>query len=504
MAEKPRRRISVITKIFSVFFILTALDLSAIYIFLGTGQIDQMGKNGLLIAENAALRIKSSLYEIKQPASLTEKNLQKITSNIILDNGLKPEKCRLIESDGSDKNDNGKISSSALKAIRLYESEQQLFYANLKNTDFMAEIYIPHKSSAEKLTTVVACNISLDSLRESFVRLLRLSALILGITLFTQIFFAWFIWSVFLKRLRSLELSTRKITEGDFSGALTPGKHNDEIDQLTGTFNEMRLALSEKTEAVEKTLLNLEKSNFILEGDLLLGEEIQQSILPEKNTGKNINWEVSFRPLGKVSGDFYDIFEFSDATGFLQFDASGHGVPAALLTMMAKISFVTAIQKYREPREVMFAVNCELSSHLQKTGNFITAFYGIIYHDGRFVWCNAAHTQAVLTGKNEQSAVLLSPTCMSIGFSPTETNSFEQVTSKLNSGDRLILFTDGFTESLTHNGKQFGHEQVIIFAEQNKHTGLKQMHENLFNLWQQNVPVKSVEDDVTLLSIQVK
>src|SRR5690606_7435708 len=110
--------------------------------------------------------------------------------------------------------------------------------------------------------------------------------------------------------------------------------------------------------------------------------------------GQNLKWLVTFQPMSRVSGDFYDVYDLpGGSTGILQFDASGHGVPAALLTMMAKISFVEAIQKARLPHQVVGMVNAELSGHLQKTGNFLTAFYAVVRPDGHVQYCNAAHTQ---------------------------------------------------------------------------------------------------------------
>lgn len=486
----PKRRISIVTKIFSVFLAITALDISAIYVFVGTGQIDQLSRNGLLIAENAALRIVAALSKAKGD----EAYLLKVAQGAGEGSEAKLSGCKIIGADGRM---DGVVSASALKAMRLYESEQRLFYTDLSQKDFSAGVYVPYKGST---LSVVHCGVLLESIREAFDRLLRLSAIILAVTLLMQAFLAWFIYMVFLRRLRVLEKSTDRIARGDFSGDFQAGKRFDELDQLGYRFNEMRLALAEKTRALEDTLLHLEKVNFDLEGDLILGEEIQRSILPMTHAGRHLRWCVAYRPLSRVSGDFYDVYDLPDgATGILQFDASGHGVPAALLTMMAKISFVEAILKAEQPNQVVAAVNDELSEHLQKTGNFLTAFYAVVRPHGRVMYCNAAHTRVIVIRHDRELVEYVDPTSLSVGFAPPGSGSFHNGELILRRGDRLLIHTDGLTETVDKTGKAFGYEGVSELVRRHRSLAIQEMHAALMRDWDAAVEKRAVEDDVTVI-----
>ncbi len=506
-ATAPRRRISIITKIFSVFFAITALDISAIYVFVGTGQIDQLSRNGLLIAENAALRIVTAISRHAATAQLKSDNalLLKHIAASAEGSEVHLSACRAIQADGRLAGDaTGAVSGPALKALRLYESEQRLFFTDLKAIDFTAAVYVPFKLPGATQLSVVGCNVALESIREAFERLLRLSLIILTVTLFMQAGLAWFIYFVFLRRLRVLEKSTDLIARGDFSGDWQPGSRFDEIDQLGYRFNEMRLALAEKTRVLEDTLVNLEKVNFDLEGDLILGQEIQRSILPPAVAGRHVRWCVTYRPLSKVSGDFYDVFDLADgATGILQFDASGHGVPAALLTMMAKISFVEAIQKVEQPNQVIAAVNDELSAHLQMTGNFLTAFYAVIRPHGRMIYCNAAHTSILVLRRDRAGAELLEPTSLSVGFSPPGPGAFMNGELLLRKGDRIIVYTDGLTETIDKTGKQFGVAGLLRLVERFGKLELQEMHAAIEREWASLVERSAIDDDVTLISAEM-
>lgn len=507
LTTAPKRRISIITKIFSVFLAITALDISAIYVFVGTGQIDQLSRNGLLIAENAALRIVTAISRVSgaQSGKGDDALLLKQVAASAEGSEVRLSDCRAIQADGRAAGDaNGAVLGAALKALRLYESEQRLFFTDLKANEFSAAVYVPFKPAGAEQLRVVTCNVALESIREAFERLLRLSLIILSVTLLMQAGLAWFIYFVFLRRLRVLEKSTDLIASGDFSGDWQPGRRFDEIDQLGYRFNEMRLALAEKTRVLEDTLVNLEKVNFDLEGDLILGQEIQRSILPAAVAGRHVRWCVTYRPLSKVSGDFYDVYDLSDgATGILQFDASGHGVPAALLTMMAKISFVEAIQKVEQPNQVIAAVNDELSAHLQMTGNFITAFYAVIRPHGRMIYCNAAHTSILVLRRDKPGAELLDPTSLSVGFAPPGPGAFHNGEILLRKGDRIIVYSDGLTETRDKTGKQFGVEGLLRLVEKFGKHELAEMHAAIEKDWSSVVERSTIDDDVTIISAEL-
>lgn len=495
--ENPRRRVSIVTKIFSVFLLITAIDLSAIYLFTGTGQIDQISRNGQLVAENAALRLAAALGE------QGKKSLNDTVAQVSAAGGYQLQQCRVLDHEGRDTDAGGAVSPRALRALRLFESERRLFYADLTVASFTADIFLPQLKNGR--LSVVACAVQLNSLRESFERLLRISLIIFAVTLVLQAALAWFIYAVFIARLRTLEKASLRIATGDFGGGFQPSRRPDEIDLLAQTFDEMRISLAEKTRVLEETLLNLEKANFDLEGDLILGQEIQQSILPLSGVGKALSWSVTYRPLSRVSGDFYDIFDLpGGTTAVLQFDASGHGVPAALLTMMAKISFVEAIQKFSQPDEIIASVNRELSEHLQQTGNFLTAFLGIIDNAGTMTWCSAAHTRAIYISAQGKAPQFLDPTSLSIGFAPVEPGIFKSATTRLARGDILLIYTDGLTESRTAEGTEFGAARVAAIAARHAAAGEKKLHEALLAEWQQAVPRQSVDDDVTLLTVSLR
>ncbi|MEQ9363273.1 MAG: 7TM diverse intracellular signaling domain-containing protein, partial [Leptospirales bacterium] len=145
-------------------------------------------------------------------------------------------------------------------------------------------------------------------------------------------------------------------------------------DQVRRRTGELNLALSEIHRESELTRIEL---------DIAAG--IQKGIMPASEVrtahARTVTYLQSLAPVG---GDYFDIFEFPDSghTAFLMADASGHGIPAALITTMAKICFMDATRNQGpHPREILLAVN-DAIARLIKTHEYLTAALLVVGADG--------------------------------------------------------------------------------------------------------------------------
>jgi sigma-B regulation protein RsbU (phosphoserine phosphatase) len=118
-----------------------------------------------------------------------------------------------------------------------------------------------------------------------------------------------------------------------------------------------------------------------MQSELVIARNIQQGIMPEKSLSGPFRSAVYFAPLETVSGDYYDFFSLPNgSTGILITDASGHGVPAALITIMAKVYFSAAAAKNLGAGQTLAEVNAHVSQVIV-TSHFLTGFYIIIHPD---------------------------------------------------------------------------------------------------------------------------
>jgi sigma-B regulation protein RsbU (phosphoserine phosphatase) len=183
--------------------------------------------------------------------------------------------------------------------------------------------------------------------------------------------------------------------------------------------------------------------------ELRLAARLQRQFLPQRLPQiPGVSFDVLFRPASYVSGDIYDIHQLSpDLTGFYVADAVGHGVPAALLTMFIKQAFQGRENGERKGRilgldELMVRLNRELLSRQSQNVQFTTACYGRLNTATRELeLVRAGHPSPLLMRANG-SVEPLTPDGPLLGV--FEDGEFEIMRTKLEPGDRLLVYSDGF------------------------------------------------------------
>ena len=166
---------------------------------------------------------------------------------------------------------------------------------------------------------------------------------------------------------------------------------------------------------------------------------------------------VHYDPLEPLGGDFYDFARPDpDHLGVLIADASGHGIPAALVAIVARLAFSEAARKSARPGEVLAAMNARLQGMADE--RFVTAFYGVFDRAARtFTYANAGHPfpyRYATAGRAEP----LTARGFLLGVIPDER--YAEKTIQLAPGDRLVFFTDGVADCRDERGEGFGPDRV--------------------------------------------
>ncbi len=130
-----------------------------------------------------------------------------------------------------------------------------------------------------------------------------------------------------------------------------------------------------------------------IEQELLVAQRIQQASLPEE-VPELEGWEINphYRPAREVGGDFYDFFELpNERLGIVVGDATGKGVPAALVMTSACSMLRAVAQGSNSPGDVLRRVNEALFADIP-SNMFVTCFYAILDpKSGTLRYANAGH-----------------------------------------------------------------------------------------------------------------
>ena len=238
-----------------------------------------------------------------------------------------------------------------------------------------------------------------------------------------------------------------------------------------------------------------------VEQELQVARRIQHALLP-KALPELRGWEIAthYLPAREVGGDFYDFLELPDGRlGLVVGDATGHGVPAAL--MMANTQSVLRAVTQRggsEPGRLLAEVNEVLRAYMPPN-MFVTCFYGVLDPEsGSFRYANAGHNLPFC--QQEDLAIELRATGMPLGLMPGMR--YEEKETMVLPGGSILIYSDGLVEAHNSEFEMFGSPRLRSLLT-GRVTGPKELTtvllEDLERFtgegWEQ-------EDDITLVALR--
>jgi len=272
----------------------------------------------------------------------------------------------------------------------------------------------------------------------------------------------------------------------------------------------------EKEAAVAKAALaeELTVANKRMKRDLDAAALIQKAFLPNESVGvpgAKTAWTIE--SCDELAGDMLDLIVLGDSMlGLFVADVSGHGVPAALLsvTLSQLISDVDgpgSIVKDSSgdnsqivpPSKVAEKLN-QLFSWNDNTQQYFTMVYGVLNtKTGQLDYVAAGHPGPLVVSK-DKSVRSLPSGGFPIGLLDEP---FEQDSITMQPGDRLYIFTDGLTETMNKQSELFDREHLIEAVKGLDGVSLKESLQRIVEIageWREGAPP---EDDLTLLAVEL-
>jgi sigma-B regulation protein RsbU (phosphoserine phosphatase) len=196
------------------------------------------------------------------------------------------------------------------------------------------------------------------------------------------------------------------------------------------------------------------------EQELVRARQIQQDLLP-KVLPQVSGMEVagSWQPANAVSGDYYDVVALDEShLAICIGDVVGKGITAALLMANLQAAFRAFATSDASPASVCGKLNAFMCGNVA-SGKFISLFYCIVdARDRSLAYENAGHCPAQLVHRSGETVALIGEGAV-LGVLPDWR--YRNNRMQLESGDHLVLFTDGLTEAEDAYGTQFGEDRVV-------------------------------------------
>jgi serine phosphatase RsbU (regulator of sigma subunit) len=268
------------------------------------------------------------------------------------------------------------------------------------------------------------------------------------------------------------------------------------LEIITGIAQQAALAI--QNDLLQKAMVVRER----LETEAQLARQIQKTFLPEE-LPQFTHWELAARwkTARQVGGDFYDVFNLpNNRLGLFIADVADKGMPAALFMALTRTLVRAAVLELDTPAEVIQRVN-ELLVPDTKQGMFVTAVYAVLDLDsGELTYVNAGHNPP-LWFKKDGSTERLTRTAIALGVL-LGNETVKQRTIQIETGDNLLLYTDGLTESFNAAGEFYGEErlvQALLTGECASAHDLMDVVENSLLDFVQDMPPA---DDLTMLGLR--
>jgi serine phosphatase RsbU (regulator of sigma subunit) len=248
-----------------------------------------------------------------------------------------------------------------------------------------------------------------------------------------------------LRPVRRLYRAARQLEQGQL-GVQVEWSGNDELGALRDQFNAMSRALAGQAENSRR--------------ELEAAHRVQSHLLPPPHFHLGC-LEVAGRCVqkGPVGGDVLDVRLLAgDRVAILVADMSGHDIAAALHTAMVRAIVWREAEQAKTPGEVVARLN-ELLCRDLPGEHFATAFFGWFDpHANRLHYANAGHPSALLQTPAE-CLVELASTGPILGLMP-DLSKFD-ASAELKPGSRLLVITDGVTETRAPGGDLFGATELV-------------------------------------------
>ena len=236
---------------------------------------------------------------------------------------------------------------------------------------------------------------------------------------------------------------------------------NNEIGILARSYTE----LIEYNNNYIENIREIEGEKKRIEAELDIATRIQASRLPTEAIKTNEFIVNGYsHPAKEVGGDFFDYYMLDeDNLAIVIGDASGKGVPAALLAMITQVMIKQLLKDEINPSKVLYLLNDQICENNSES-MFLTLWLGIYNKTTKkLIFSNAGHNPPLIKSSDKFKYMDIDS-----GIVLGVMEDFEFVDEELTLSNELVLYTDGITDANNIDGEMYGEDRLLNFFNEFK------------------------------------
>jgi len=268
----------------------------------------------------------------------------------------------------------------------------------------------------------------------------------------------------------------------------------------------LRVALSESESAKEKAESTLQqnlKMQKKMNQDLEAGAAIQKKFLTGQQETSELLKSAGFdfivynNPYSTISGDFFYPKKITGyGIGLFFADTCGHGLPAALISMRILGLLQSLPTSGFSPCSYLQAVNQDIYD-VMLPGRFITASY-LIFSDNQVLISNAGQPFPILISQGTIKELDIRGAPLGVIDYPI----LSEAGIKINTGDRIILYSDGIIEIENNFGEMLGKKRFLDFLKDHVFSDVNTLKSKIINMLNEFKKDAPPNDDITFIIIE--
>lgn len=266
-------------------------------------------------------------------------------------------------------------------------------------------------------------------------------------------------------------------------------------NQITVLNERLETRVKEKTTELQSKLDQITK-------DMKLAKSIIQSVTKVPEMDPNLKVDILYKPTADVGGDIFFVKRIQDFYyRFFLGDATGHGLQAALYSMMIQSEFERVSAVAMRPNDLLFYMN---QHFYDKNADLQIYFPALVmdfdFHQSILRYAGGGVQNQIILKKNTEP-LILENTGPIIGI--LEHYRYGIYETKVESGDRIFLFTDGLFEELNESDGMQAWDDLLITIQSTQGLPFAEVIPSIQTMLFQKMNKITWKDDSTLIFIEV-
>lgn len=241
--------------------------------------------------------------------------------------------------------------------------------------------------------------------------------------------------------------------------------------------------------------------------ELEIARNVQMSLLPKSNP-QVAGYDIagSCIPALEVGGDYYDFVHLPGGKlGIAIGDVSGKGVPAAIYMTLTKGILQSNAEENTSPKDVLRKVNSLMFRTVDRN-TFVSMFYAVLDVSTRTLrFARAGQCPLILAQNASGAGSFMTPRGLALGLEMGKVfdATLEEQEIRLNRGDILVFYTDGFTEAMTAAGEEYGEDRLMESVRRHRAGSATEIIRAIVDDLRRHTSNVPQHDDMTMVVVKV-